>query len=232
MDKKYEIVKRYLMEIVENFPPNTKIPSERDLINQMGVSRATIQKAISDLQAEGYLYTIRRKGTFTSEHRLKMLLNQLVGFSKQVKASGDTPKTDLMEHIVLFANEYLASKMCVDEGTCIHFVLRVRYKNDIPVTVDYSYFADFAVSGINLKDFETSVYKYIEDVNGLELSRSELLIDAELPEPEVSKLLNLSENDPVIKIEYLTRLTDGRIFEYTISYINPKQHELCVRAFK
>ncbi|HHV18329.1 MAG TPA: GntR family transcriptional regulator [Thermoanaerobacterales bacterium] len=232
MDKKYVIVKRYLMEIVENFPPNTKIPSERDLINQMGVSRATIQKAISDLEAEGYLYRIHRKGTFTSEHRLKMLLNQLVGFSQQVKASGGTPKTELVEHVVLFANEYLSSKMRVDIGTCIHFVLRVRYKNDIPVTVDYSYFADFAVSGINLKDFKTSVYKYIESVNGLELSRGELLIDAELPEPEVANFLNLSENNPVIKIEYLTRLTDGRIFEYTISYINPKQHELYVKAFK
>ena len=96
----------------------------------------------------------------------------------------------------------------------------------------FSYFADFAVPESAFKDFKTSVYKYIESVNGLELSRGELLIDAELPEPEVANFLNLSENNPVIKIEYLTRLTDGRIFEYTISYINPKQHELYVKAFK
>lgn len=46
--------------------PNSRIPSSRDLMVQLGVSRTTIVTAIDLLIAEGYLQTIAGSGTFVS----------------------------------------------------------------------------------------------------------------------------------------------------------------------
>lgn len=43
---------------------NDRIPSSRDLVNQLGVSRTTVVTAIDLLIGEGYLQTIQGKGTF------------------------------------------------------------------------------------------------------------------------------------------------------------------------
>lgn len=45
---------------------NSRIPSSRDLVNQLGVSRTTVVSAIDRLIAEGYLQTIVGSGTFVS----------------------------------------------------------------------------------------------------------------------------------------------------------------------
>ncbi len=45
---------------------NSRIPSSRDLMEQLGVSRTTIVSAIDRLIAEGYLHTSQGRGTFVS----------------------------------------------------------------------------------------------------------------------------------------------------------------------
>ncbi len=45
---------------------NSRIPSSRDLMEQLGVSRTTVVSAIDRLIAEGYLHTSQGRGTFVS----------------------------------------------------------------------------------------------------------------------------------------------------------------------
>ena len=45
-------------------PGNNRLPSEDDLANNMGVSRATIREALKHLMLDGVTTTIHGKGTF------------------------------------------------------------------------------------------------------------------------------------------------------------------------
>lgn len=45
---------------------NSRIPSSRDLMEQLGVSRTTVVSAVDRLIAEGYLHTSQGRGTFVS----------------------------------------------------------------------------------------------------------------------------------------------------------------------
>lgn len=53
-------------------PPGSKLPSVRDLAAQAGVNPNTMQRALTQLEQEGLLYTQRTSGRFVTEDEAKM----------------------------------------------------------------------------------------------------------------------------------------------------------------
>ncbi|PIC94602.1 GntR family transcriptional regulator [Sporosarcina sp. P26b] len=51
----------------QEFPPNTKLPSENDLAKMFGVSRAPIREAISVLVASGLVESVQGGGNFVTD---------------------------------------------------------------------------------------------------------------------------------------------------------------------
>ncbi len=66
---KYVQLENHIMEMIQNkqFPPGSKIPSERDMAKDYSMSILTINKAISDLVNRGILIRIHGKGTFVAD---------------------------------------------------------------------------------------------------------------------------------------------------------------------
>ena len=48
-------------------PPGSRLPSVRELAGQLAINPNTIQRAYTQLEAEGYVYTVSGRGTFVSE---------------------------------------------------------------------------------------------------------------------------------------------------------------------
>lgn len=48
-------------------PPDSKLPSVRDLSRQLTINPNTVQKAFKELEREGYIYTVAGRGSFVSE---------------------------------------------------------------------------------------------------------------------------------------------------------------------
>lgn len=66
---KYIQLENHILELIQKnqFPPGSKIPSERDMAKDYSMSILTINKAISDLVNRGVLIRIHGKGTFVAE---------------------------------------------------------------------------------------------------------------------------------------------------------------------
>ena len=47
-------------------PPDEKLPSVRSLATQLAINPNTIQRAYSELEAEGYIYSVAGKGSFAA----------------------------------------------------------------------------------------------------------------------------------------------------------------------
>lgn len=52
-----------------NLQPNQKIPTEMDLMERFAVSRATVIKALSELNSKGVIYRVQGSGSFVSDRR-------------------------------------------------------------------------------------------------------------------------------------------------------------------
>lgn len=232
MDRKFVAVKLRIRDEICKLAPNTKLPSERDLIEKFGYSRPTIQKALTELEQEGVIYRIARQGSFVADLRLHKSLDRLRSFKEDMLASGDVPSTRLLSFEKVSADQTIAGRLDLAPGADVYKIIRVRCKNGDPIIYDISYFCPFCIAGVGCETLVESIYDYIEQVNGLHPSMAQKTVDAILPDEEITRQLGLEADQPVIKIEMTAYLSDGRPFEYTISYKNPKKYCLEIRSYR
>ena len=63
-----QIMERITMDIISGiYAPGAKLPSVRDLAQEAGVNPNTMQKALSDLERTGLLFSQRTSGRFITE---------------------------------------------------------------------------------------------------------------------------------------------------------------------
>lgn len=229
MNRKFMSVKNCLLEKINTMAPNEKLPSERDLIEEFGFSRPTIQKALSDLENEGIIYRRPRQGSFVSERRLHKSLDSLQSFPEDLRSSGDVPSTRLIAFEIIEASETVARKLHLKTGDPVYYLVRLRHKNGDPIIYDYSYYAPFAIQDASCEVFVDSIYSFMEQ-RGMKISMAEKTVDAILPPKEIAEALKLRDDEPVIKIEMVAYLSDGRPFEYTLSHKNPKKYLLEIKS--
>ena len=65
----YQLIQRHFIEKImgRELSPHDKIPTEKELTDQFGVSRITVAKALSELTRDGWIYRIPGKGSFVAE---------------------------------------------------------------------------------------------------------------------------------------------------------------------
>ena len=69
-------------------PPNTQLPSERELCEQHAISRITVRKAMDELLHEGLVYTCVGKGTYVAEPKLSEELQPFSSFTEDMQRRG------------------------------------------------------------------------------------------------------------------------------------------------
>ncbi|MDC9259387.1 GntR family transcriptional regulator, partial [Clostridioides difficile] len=61
-----QLVDVWRKEIKNNYHPNDKLLSGREILRKYAVSRNTVREALSELENIGYIYRQRGKGTFVA----------------------------------------------------------------------------------------------------------------------------------------------------------------------
>ena len=70
----YEKVKRHILTLIESgdWDPDRRLPSEHELVAELGISRMTVNRALRELSAEGYIQRISGVGSFVAERRVQI----------------------------------------------------------------------------------------------------------------------------------------------------------------
>lgn len=68
-DSIYEQIKSQIVTFIEKgiLKANDKLPSVRTLAEDLGVNPNTVMKAYQELEKNGYIYTVTKKGAFVSK---------------------------------------------------------------------------------------------------------------------------------------------------------------------
>lgn len=95
-----QIIDRVQMDIITGrYQPGDKLPSVRDLAQEAAVNPNTMQKALSELERSGLIYSQRTSGRFITEdkeliHQMKKELAaaEVSAFVAHMKQLGITPE--------------------------------------------------------------------------------------------------------------------------------------------
>ena len=92
-----QIIERVQMDIITGrYQPGDKLPSVRDLAQEAAVNPNTMQKALSELERSGLIYSQRTSGRFITEliHQMQKELAaaEVSAFVAHMKQLGITPE--------------------------------------------------------------------------------------------------------------------------------------------
>jgi GntR family transcriptional regulator of arabinose operon len=103
---KYMQIKADIKEAIDSgrFKEDYRLPSRAELISNYGVSWATTNKAIGELETEGYVYQIQGKGTFVASRvtrtlNIALVMPHLYPFGNQEYSPGYEIAPLLVHHI-------------------------------------------------------------------------------------------------------------------------------------
>ena len=90
-----QIVERFKELILKGiFPPESQLPSVRNLAMELSINPNTIQRAFGELERQGYIYSVKGKGNFIAdskklkEEKQNEMLLKLGDFIREAKDMG------------------------------------------------------------------------------------------------------------------------------------------------
>lgn len=200
---------------------NESLPSERVLSIEFGVSRMTARKAIDQLEKEGFVERIARKGTFVRSK--KLIRNaELSGFGDALRNQGLTEVNSIeLKKEMTEANRFLADKLKIKVGDPVYILTRLRCAAETPYAIEITHIPLDRFPGINKIDFsKNSLFGTMKDDYKIKATTAERLISVTFCNAFVAKHLQLSEQDPIFVLNSIAYDAQKIPMEYLISY-NP-----------
>ena len=197
--------------------PGDRIPGEPELCREYGVSRPVVRQALQELAAEGAI--IRRKGlgTFVAEPKVvsRSLVHSLVGFYQDMERRGLATDTRVLEQSLQPAGDKVGSRLGLQVLTPVVKITRLRSVGGHPVVLVSSYLPYSLCPSLIQADLRSqSLYGFLEQEYGLRIAGGRREIQAVLAGEEESRHLQVDRGAPLLRLESVSYLEDGRPMEY------------------
>ncbi|MFV0458846.1 MAG: GntR family transcriptional regulator [Actinomycetales bacterium] len=226
---KYEWLRVVLLEhINERLRPGDPVPSERELADELDVSRMTARRALNALVSEGRIRRVPGLGSFVNEPTI-LLPIQLTSFTTDMNQRGYTSGAQTLSQSVGSADEEVAARLGIGSGTPVLTIVRLRSADLRPVAIERVHLVAGMVPGLEEVDLtDRSLYAVLADRFGLILDGGQQTITARAAEPEDASRLQMAPGSPVLHLARTTT-SRGRIVEFTASIYRGDRYELTTR---
>lgn len=220
----YEQLRRALLEAITNgkIPEGSKLPTEEELCDQLGISRPVARQAYSELIAEGYVERMRGKGTFVrlSDDRGRFIDAQL-SFAKEMAILGKSHCTKMVHQEWVTGDLTLASKLNIGlDERCFH-IRRMRYADEKPFVLVDNYIPESIFPGIDKYDLaKNSLYDIFESDYHVKVTRAKRTIRARIAEREFAELFGVECGDPVLYVTNVAIDQNDRPVDYSREYLD------------
>ena len=207
------------------WPSNYRLPPEPELSRQLGVSRGTLRRALGTLIEEGALRQIPGRGTFVTSTLIEPAIAQkLSTLSEDLAGQGISMTTTVLTQSVLEAPRPIASLLDVVPGQGVLRLVRLRSGADGPLALLHNYVRTDLTPGIEKVDFTSiSLFGALEERFGLRIASGRRTFSAQSARDEVALALGVKQGTPVLYLEQVTYLRDGRPVEYSDVWINSQR---------
>lgn len=192
-----------------------KLPSERQLAAEYGISRLTARKALSLLQQAGYISAHQGKGSFVIRDQVRGE-PALLGFTETAIKHGLKPSSRVLKRTVLPASPAIAEQLDIPVNSKVILIKRLRLVDDRPVALDTSYLPyDLCQQILDFDLEQHSLYATLERRLHIHLQHAEQMTEAILGDETILRLLKLSSPAALMRIKRRSFSEEGRVVEYT-----------------
>lgn len=225
----------YVMTNIKNgeWPVGHLLPTEMELCEQFGVSRASVRTALLGLVNDGYLIRVKGRGTFvTNPQRVEESTVFIESFAEEMHRRGEAIETEVLEFRVMPADERISASLQIPLNSSLIKLTRLRYRKDHieegPIVLTTSYYT-MKLSFLQHYDFSSiSVHQAMSE-HGMAKKFTEKHINVTFLDTRSSRLMGVESGAPALTIVSYTRDMDDELVEYCESYYPASRNEFILK---
>ncbi len=201
----YQQVKDHILDRVlkGDWPEGARVPSENELTRSLGFSRMTVNRALRELTAEGWLTRTQGAGTFVAENRPQSAVLEIRSIADEIRERGHEHASEIYYLRSERAAAAEAGLMGLEEGSEVFHSLIVHYENGQPVQLEDRFVNPATAPDYLSQDFRSfTPYEYL--MKAAPLSEAEHVIQAIQTDPETARLLSISPQTPCLLLKRRT----------------------------
>ncbi|MGY5779304.1 phosphonate metabolism transcriptional regulator PhnF [Rhizobium sp. LEGMi135b] len=180
--------------------PGSRLPSERALSEQFGVSRVTMRRAIAELEGKGLLRVARGSGAYVrADMPVRFQLGDKVRFSKDLTATDANLTRKVVSTREIPATADVATRLNLRPDETVLEICVVAYADALPVSVVMRSCSAKRFSGLAEKFVATGSFTAaLRDYGVTDYWRRSTDITARMPTEAEARLLQQSRLTPVL----------------------------------
>ena len=217
--KKYQEIYQQLKEKIRNrmYPPQTALPTEKDLQEQYGVSRDTVRKALAILTEEGLIQRVQGRGSVVlGQDLLPFPVSGLTSYQELTAALQLDSKTQVLSLERVVVTEDLADLTGFDLASQVWKVVRTRSIEGQVYLIDTDYLTVDDVPTLTQEIASQSIYAYLEGELGLDIAYAHKEITVE-ETSHTDRSLMQTDDAYLVLVCSKVYLGNTRQFQYTES---------------
>jgi len=201
----YAGVKQAILDRIQSgeWPPKYRVPSENELVVELGVSKMTANRALRELANEGELVRIQGVGSFVAERKGYSALFEVRNIAEEIAERGHVHEASVIVLARETASPEVADALELPIGAAVFHSLIVHSENGVPVQIEDRFVHPEAAPEYLDQDFTTlTPNAYL--TAAAPLSGSEHVVEAAMPQAWECKLLTILKTEPCLTIRRRT----------------------------
>ncbi|MFL5010764.1 histidine utilization repressor [Rhizobium sp.] len=201
----YAGVKQVILDRIQSgeWPPKYRVPSENELVVELGVSKMTANRALRELANEGELIRIQGVGSFVAERKGYSALFEVRNIAEEIAERGHVHEASVIVLAQETASPEIADALELPIGAAVFHSLIVHSENGVPVQIEDRFVHPEAAPEYLDQDFSTlTPNAYL--TAAAPLSGSEHVVEAAMPQAWECKLLTIMKTEPCLTIRRRT----------------------------
>jgi GntR family histidine utilization transcriptional repressor len=213
-----EVKSDILAKIVKGeWAPGGLVPNEVNLAETYNCARATVNRAMRELAADGIIERRRKAGTRVRMSPLRQASFDIPIVRDEIESKGASYRYSLAKSSVEVAPDWLRARLQLRQGGRVLHLICMHYADGVPYEHEDRWINLTALPTAEDADFsETGPGEWL--LSTIPFSEAEINLSAGLADQTVADYLACVVGDPVFNIERSTRWEDEAVTYVRFSY--------------
>lgn len=198
---RYRQVKDMIIRRISNgeLQPRDRVPSENELVDATGVSRMTANRALRELNDEGYVDRIAGVGTFVADFKAASHVLEVRNIAAEIERRGHVHTARVLLCAKTPGDKAVSSALQSTSDAALFCVRIVHQESRLPIQLEDRYVVPAFAPKFLQQDFHcTTPSAYLSSVSPLQ--EAEHVVRAQMPDAATREHLQMRNDEPCLVV--------------------------------
>lgn len=218
----HQVIERHLRELIAAASAGDRLPGDKELSEQFGVSRMTARQAVANLVSEGRVYRIRGSGTYISKDPVHRRASRFLSFTEHMHRQGLRPSARVLGRGSRIGTRQENHDLDQGVNRPVYYLTWILLGDETPIAVE-EVVLPLRCAAVLEDDLGTGSLHAALAAIGCGPVRSHGTLRAAPAMPEVARLLGIATGSPLLVQEQTLRDATGAPVQFAeTSYLGER----------